>query len=134
MTELDLLIQDFVTTNKLMNQHYEWTTICSRRFHEDGLKKVFTFESGGKTCYAIGEHLALPDADWFRIDLIHSVSNTNEYRFDCLRMMSTETHIGLKAEHAKQALLVKLTTRHRGLINIVFAIRDGLPLDEVFLI
>jgi hypothetical protein len=132
MVELDLFIQDFVTTNKLMNQHCSWATISSRRFHEDGLKKVFSFESGEKTHFAVGQHLALPDGDWFRIELTHSIPG-GEHRFDCLRMMRTDTHIGLDVDISKDLLLVKLTTRHRGLLNIVFVIRDGLSIENPFL-
>ena len=132
--ELDLFIQDFVTTNKLMNQHCDWPTLSSRRFQEDGLKKVFTFESGGSTHMAIGTQIALPDSDWFRIELTHALSESAEYRFDYLRMMHTNTHVSLTVEPATNALLVKLTTRHRGLMNVVFVIRDGLPLVNPFLV
>jgi len=136
MVKLDLFIQDFVTTNKLMNQHCPWATISSRRFHEDGLKKVFSFESSGKPCFAVGEHLALPDGDWFRIEMTHPISNGGEHedRFDYLRMMRADTHIGIAVEAFKDVLLIKLTTRHRGLINIVFVVRDGLPLENSFLV
>ena len=128
MVELDLFIQDFVTTNKLMNQHCSWATLSGRRFHEDGLKKVFAFESGGKPHFAVGQHLALPDGDWFRIELTHSIPD-GEHRFECLRMMRADTHVGLEVEGVtKDLLLVKLTTRHLGLLNIVFVIRDGLPI------
>jgi hypothetical protein len=132
MVELDLFIQDFVTTNKLMNQHCSWATISSRRFHEDGIKKVFSFESGEKPHFAVGQHLALPDGDWFRIELTHSIPD-GEHRFDCLRMMRADTHIGLEVETGKDMLLVKLITRHRGLLNIVFVIRDGLSIENPFL-
>ena len=132
MVELDLFIQDFVTTNKLMNQHCSWATISSRRFHEDGIKKVFSFESGEKPHFAVGQHLALPDGDWFRIELTHSIPD-GEHRFDCLRMMRADTHIGLDVEVSKALLLVKLITRHKGLLNIVFVIRDGLSIENPFL-
>ena len=132
--ELDIFIQDFVTTNKLMNQHYNWPTLVSRRFQEDGLKKVFSFESGGKTHYAIGEHLSLPDTDWFRIELTHSIPEGVEHRFDYLRMMHASTHVNMTMEPATNSLLVKLVTRHRGLINVVFAISDGLALANPFLV
>ena len=132
--ELDLFIQDFVTTNKLMNQHCDWPILASRRFQEDGLKKVFTFESGGSTRMAVGTHIALPDSDWFRIELTHVLSESAEYRFDYLRMMHTNTHVSLTVEPVPSALLVKLTTRHRGLMNVVFVIRDGLPLVNPFLV
>jgi hypothetical protein len=130
---LDLFIQDFVQTNKVLNQHCTWSTLVNRRFLEDGLTKVFSFESGGSSHYATGQHLALPDADWFRIELTHAITSA-EHRFDCLRMMQAATHTGLVVEKESESnILVKLTTRHRGLVNIVFVIHDGLPLTNPFL-
>lgn len=131
---LDLFIQDFVTTNKVMNTHYDWHTIVNRRFLEDGLTKVFNFQSADKQCYAIGRQLALPDADWFRIELTHTIPPVDEHRFDCLRMMQSSTHTGLTSEKIGDAIVVKLTTRHRGLVNIVFVIRDTLEIVNPFLI
>jgi len=130
---LDLFIQDFVQTNKVLNQHVEWSSLVNRRFLEDGLVKVFSFQSGNLTHYALGQHLALPDADWFRIELTHELSNGADHRFDCLRMMQANTHTGLTVEKADNYVLVKLTTRHRGLINIVFLIRSRSPITEPFL-
>ena len=130
---LDLFIQDFVLSNKVLNQHYEWPSLVNRRFLEDGLIKIFGFESGGKTHYARGQHIALPDADWFRIELSHPIPEVGEHRFDCLRMMQAATHTGLEVEKSEESILVKLTTRHRGLINIVFVIRDVLCLRNPFL-
>jgi len=130
---LDLFIQDFVTTNKVLNYHYSWSSLTNRRFHEDGLQKVFSFQSGGSTHYAIGKQLALPDADWFRIELVRAIPQV-EHRFDCLRMMQAETHTGLDVEAVgADTILVRLTTRHRGLINMVFVIRDSLPVVNPFL-
>jgi hypothetical protein len=128
---LDLFIQDFVATNKLLNQHYSWPELVNRRFQEDGLLKVFQFQSGGAEHFAVGRCLALPDADWFRIELTRSVPPA-EHRFDCLRMMQLNTHTGLTVETVGDVILVKLTTRHRGLINVVFMIHpcdspDSLP-------
>jgi len=132
---LDLFIQDFVTTNKLLNSHCPWASLVNRRFLEDGLLKVFSFQSGDSTCHAIGRHIALPDTDWLRIELTHAIPQVEEHRFDCLRMMQATTHTGLVVEKGgADALFVKLTTRHRGLINIVFVIRDGLALANPFLV
>jgi hypothetical protein len=130
---LDLFIQDFVTTNKVLNQHYDWSALVNRRFLEDCLIKVFHFQSNGTTHYAIGQHIALPDSDWFRIELTRAIPVVEEHRFDCLRMMQATTHTGLVVEKSADVILVKLTTRHRGLVNIVFVVRDGLPLTDPFL-
>jgi hypothetical protein len=132
---LDLFIQDFVTTNKILNSHYDWSALVNRRFLEDGLTKVFRFESGGGSHCAIGRHLALPDADWFRIELTRAIPQVDEHRFDCLRMTQAGTHTGLVVEAlGPDTVLVKLTTRHRGLVNVVFVIRDGMSLGDPFLV
>jgi hypothetical protein len=133
MNTIDLFIQDFVKTNKLVNRHCDWATLVSRSLQDDGAKKVFSFESGGSTHYAVGEHLVLPDADWFRIELTHPVVADTEYRFDCLRMMHANTHVDLSVEPGSP-LIVRLTTRHRGLINVLFVIRDGLALKNPCLV
>ena len=130
---LDLFIQDFVTTNKILNQHISWDSLVNRRFLEDGLMKVFSFQSGGTAHYAIGTHLALPDSDWFRIELTRAIPAVDEHRFDCLRMMQAATHTGLSVDKSGDTVLMKLTTRHRGLVNIVFVIRDSLPVMDPFL-
>ena len=130
---LDLFIQDFVITNKVLNQHVSWDSLVNRRFLEDGLMKVFSFQSGGAAHYAIGTHLALPDSDWFRIELTRAIPAIEEHRFDCLRMMQAATHTGLSVDKSSDTVLVKLTTRHRGLVNIVFVIRDSLPVMDPFL-
>ena len=133
---LDLFIQDFVSTNKLLNQHSQWTTLVNRRFLEDGLIKVFRFQSGGAEHFAVGRHLALPDADWFRIEMAHTIPNVEEHRFDCLQMMLRETHTGLTVEKAEAGsiILVKLTTRHRGLVNVVFMIAESSHVDPFLIV
>lgn len=121
---LDLFIQDFVTTNKLLNYHYPWASLVSRR-NIDTSTKVFEFQSGGHVQYAIGTTVVLPDADWFRIELTRPIPVVEEHRFDCLRMTHQETHKMLETiTDSSGAVLVKVTTRNRGLINIVFIIRD----------
>ena len=50
-------------------------------------------------------------------------------------MMQTETHMGLTVEVADpNTVLVRLITRHRGLVNIVFVVRDGLAVVNPFLV
>jgi len=128
---LDLLIQDFVTTNKVLNSHYDWPALVNRRFLDDGLIKVFSFKGG----LAVGRHIALPDADWLRIELTHQIPAVDEHRFDCLRMMQANTHTGLVVEKiGESAVLIKLTTKHRGLVNIAFLIRDNIALEHPFLV
>lgn len=131
---LDLFIQDFVTTNKLLNSHYPWVSLVNRQFVDDGLVKVLEFKSGGATCYAVAQHLTLPDADWLRIELTRAIPDVEEHRFDCLRMMQSGTHIGLDIEKIGAGVIVKMTTRHRGLVNVAFVIRDGLALENPFLV
>lgn len=124
---LDLFIQDFVTTNKLLGQHYPWESLVNRRYVEDGrATKVFQFESGGASHLAIGQFRALPDADWLRIELVRPIPTTEEHRFDILKMRSGASHFGLQVDVATPGtVIVKLQTRHRGLVNMVFVIRDG---------
>ena len=129
---LDLFIQDFVTTNKLLNQHYPWNALVNRRFLEDGLIKVFRFQSGGDQI-AVGRHIALPDTDWLRIELSRAIPDV-EHRFDCLRMMLVDTHTGLTVEKVEDVILVKLTTKHRGLINVVFVITPPCDVTDPFLV
>jgi hypothetical protein len=120
---LDLFIQDFVTTNKLLNQHYSWTMLVSRRYLEP-ITRVFQFTSGGEDHHAVGSYLALPETDWFRIELTRNIPDT-DHRFDCLRMTFQNTHRDLEIERIPDGpVLVKVITRNRGLINIVFVIHS----------
>ena len=133
---IDLFIQDFVNTNKLLNQHVGWDTLVNRRFAEEGRRKVFSFESGGSIQYATAQLMALPDSDWLRIDLTRAVPEVEDegHRFDCLRMTMARTHTGLDVQKDEcGALLVRLTTRHRGLMNLVFVIRVSGAITNPFL-
>ena len=123
---LDLYIQDFVVSNKLLNHHYLWSSLVSRRYLEPGIR-VFSFESGGQTQYAVGSYLILPDSDWLRIELAHDIPAVEEHRFDCLRMTHAATHTRLEVETEAStgSILVKVLTKNRGLINIVFVIRPS---------
>ena len=120
---LDLFIQDFVQTNIVMNTHYDWDSLVNRRHLPSG-PRVYEFVSGlpPEKHLATAQVIELPDGDWYRIQLTHPVP-TAEHTFNCLRMMQTNTHTGLTAEQVDGHVLVKLLTRHRGLINIVFDIR-----------
>jgi len=130
-TTLDLFIQDFVLTHQILNQRASWSSLVSRRFVESGSqRKVFQFRSGDTDHYAVGTLLDLPDTDCFRIELTHAATRlTEEHRLDCLRMMSTGTHNGITVTKPDEAtVIIQLTTRNRGLINVLFVVRDSLPL------
>jgi hypothetical protein len=138
-TILDQYIQDFVLTNKVLGYQYSWPTLVSRRFVESGAqRKVFQFQSGSVTeggdasHYAVGTLLELPDCDVFRIELIHPAARSrDEHRLDCLRMMSATTHNQITSRKPDEGtVIIQLTTRNRGLINVVFVVRDGLALPD----
>lgn len=134
---LDLFLQDFIQTNTLLNQHYTWPALCNRRFGEDGVTKVFRFQSGGTEHLAIARPLHLPDAAWYRIELVREIPRVDEHRFDCMRMLFPTTHAAMTTELVDtDTVLVKLTTRHLGLMNIVFVIRAPpvMPLTNPFLV
>lgn len=118
---LDLFIQDFVISNKLLNQHYTWPMLVSRRYLETGVH-VFEFQSGGHSNIAVGTHLELPETDWYRIELTREIPAA-EHRFDCLRMTFQSTHREMEVEQVPGGpVLIKVFTRNRGLVNIVFVI------------
>lgn len=133
-TLLDLFIQDFVLSHRILNQRCSWSALVSRRFVENGAqRKVFQFRSGESDHFAVGTLLDLPDGDCFRIELTHAAARTvaavEDHRLDCLRMMSVDTHNGMAVNRPDDAtLVIQLTTRNRGLINVVFVVRDYLPL------
>lgn len=135
-TVLDLFIQDFVLSHRILNQHASWTAMVSRRFVESGAqRKVFQFRSGDADHFATGTLLDLPDGDCFRIELTHAAARSaDEHRLDCLRMMSADTHNGMEISRPDDAtVVVRLTTRNRGLINVAFVVRDCLPLGMAIL-
>ena len=124
----DLYIQDFVKSNKLLNQHVSWEVLVSRRFIEDGKRKVFQFQRGENIEYATGELIVLPDAEWFRITmkgLPVSDTPTESMRFDCLRMTSQNTHYTMEFSRDGDVMFMRLMTKHRGLANIVFVIHNN---------
>lgn len=123
---LDLFIQDFVKTNKLLSQHYTWDALISRRYMEGGTPRIFEFTSEDKTYHAVGRHIILPDTDCFRIELTRTIPDA-DHRFDYLHMLSASTHTGVVVNRIDSAITVTLSTRHRGFMNIVFVIREGIP-------
>lgn len=130
---LDLFIQDFVNTNKLLGTHLSWASLCNRRWADYAAPRIYEFSSVGQTHYARGQRCELPDGDWFRIDLARPIPAVEEHRFDYLRMMSAQTHAHLSVEASGGAVLVKLKTGNRGLINVVFVIRDTTGIINPFL-
>lgn len=113
----DLLIQDFVSTNKLVNQNVPWTELASRRL-ENGRRKVFQY-GAGKT--AGGEHVDMPDGEWFIVTLTAEIEpiDIDTLRFDCLKMMYANTHYDMEVVK-DGALMIRLKTRNRGLMNVMF--------------
>ena len=135
---LDLQIQDFIQTNRLCKQHYDWNMLVNRRFVESchGAQTLFSYQTGGVTEFASADHLLLPDGDFLRITLyIPRIPSLTEFRFDCLRMLLAATHTGLVVDtRDPKAITVTMTTRHLGIIPIVFVIREGSGIRYPFLI
>jgi len=127
---LDLLIQDFVSSNKLVNQTITWNTLVSRQF-ENGRRKIFHF-NGDKI--ARSEHVDMADADWLVIELprpVAELGDVDSLRFDCLKLMYGPTHYAMTVEKDGDAILIKLLTKNRGLMNVLFNIRGKLDTDGV---
>jgi hypothetical protein len=136
---LDLFIQDFVNTNRLMNQNHDWNTIVGRRYVEDGKRRIFRFQSGGRDSLAVSQLMAMPDADWLRIDMVRTeipALPAEDFRFDCLRMMFqlTHYHMDVSRDGIDGAVIIRLHTRNRGLVNVAFVIRSGNAVENPFLI
>jgi hypothetical protein len=122
---LDLFIQDFVNTNKLLGQHLSWLDLTSRRWADDAAPRIYEFTSGGETHYARGQRLCLPDAEWLRIEMCRPIPAIEEHRVDYLRIISAKTHSRLTVEQVNGAVVIRLWTGNRGLINLVFVVRDS---------
>jgi hypothetical protein len=124
---IDLFIQDFVLSNKILNQHLDWSTLVSRRFQESGPSiKVFSFKSGEQDYIAVAQNLACDDGDYLRIQMSRPPASmgAEEHRMDCLRMMHQSTHSMMSIEPVGEKVIIRLTTRHRGLLNIAFVLND----------
>ena len=128
---IDLYIQDFITTNKILGQHLNWEQLVNRRFAESGGLKIFEFTSGGDRQLARAQLIQLPDSDWLRVELSRALPQGEEQRFPCLQMTQARTHGSVVSESvATGTLVVRMETRHRGLINVVFVVREP-GLEEV---
>lgn len=135
---LDLFIQDFVNTNKLVNQHFDWSSLVSRRWAENSATRIYEFQSEGQTQYARAQYVVLPDAEWYRIELTRIIPPVEEHRFDYLRMLSATTHAqllisGAGSGNTGEPVYVRLLTRNRGLINMLFVIRDATGIKNPYL-
>ena len=124
---IDLFIQDFVLSNRILNRHCDWATLVSRRFQETApARKIFQFRSGDADHLASAEILALPDGDCLRIEVDRPDASrgAEEHRFDCLRMMHQATHTELKQLEFTddETIVLYLITRNRGLINVAFVL------------
>ena len=127
---IDLFIQDFITTNKILSQHVGWETLVNRRFAEDGIPKIFEFTCGGEQQFAHAQLLHFPESDYLRVELTHKIPANTEHRFPCLQMTQARTHGGVSVSVERGALIVRMETRHRGLINVVFVVHEP-GLEEV---
>jgi hypothetical protein len=116
----DLLIQDFVTTNKLVNQTVTWDTLVSRRF-ENGRRKFLQYKGDRD---AVIEHIDMYDGEWVVIHLNHEPLDlsADSMRFDCLRLMHATTHMSMTVEKDNDVVTVKLFTRNKGLMNVMIRI------------
>ena len=124
---IDLFIQDFVLSNRILNQHLDWSVLVSRRFQESGpAVKVFNFKSGEQEYIAIVQVLATADGDYLRIQMTRPPASmgAEEHRMDCLRMMHQSTHTMMSVEPNGEKIIVRLTTRNRGLLNVAFVLYD----------
>jgi hypothetical protein len=122
---LDIFIQDFVRTNRILGQHLAWPALVNRRLVEGwpGGPRVFQFESAGHQHLAVASYMVLPDRDTLRIELTRSIPATEEHRFDYIRMLSTATHVSVEQRIVGQNMIISLRTRHQGLLNVDFVIR-----------
>lgn len=127
--DVDLLIQDFISTNRSNRQHYFWHQLSNRCFIEGAARKVLSYKSGEKTLYAIAEHLEMPMGDILRITLTvpKLPTESSPFRYDCLRMMSQQTHTSIVDDITNAGLIiVTVSTKHKGHIDVVFVIKESM--------
>jgi len=129
---LDRFIQDFVQTNKLMNQYVPWSQFVLRSRIEDGRPvHVYSFESGGTEQIAVAQRIALPDAEYYRVRLTHPLLDAplldeSELRFDILRILQESTHTRIQViSEPASFIAILLTARHGGRANILFVIEGS---------
>jgi hypothetical protein len=128
---LDIFIQDFVRSNKLLNQTLPWVALVNRRTAESAPLRIFRFESGGVVHLATATYMMLPEKDCLRIEFAHAIPVTEEHRFDYLRMISTQTHTHMTHSVVSGNMVrISLSTRHRGYIDVEVVIRGDAPVGE----
>ncbi len=68
-----------------------------------------------------GEHVDMSDGEWLIITLRAEIEpiDIDTLRFDCLKMMYANTHYEMEVVK-EDALMIRLRTRNRGLINVMF--------------
>lgn len=126
---LDLLIQDFIKSNRLCGSSQSWETIVSRRVAESTpTLRVFGFNSGGVARLAVATYMALPDKDCIRLEFTHHIPPTADHRFEYLNMTSAKTHTQITHTANADTVHISLITRHRGYIDVEIIIRNGEPL------
>jgi len=125
---LDLHIQDFVNSYSIMNNRYAgWSSLISRSSIIRNTA-IARYSSSQTTQLARLSVATLPDAEWLIVELWipQEQGQGTEHRFDCLRMLSTNTHASLDVETtAEGKVILQLRTRHPGLINVCFILTNS---------
>jgi hypothetical protein len=125
---VDLLIQDFILTNRLNRHNFPWQELSNRCFIEGAARKVLSYKSGERTLYAIAEHMEMPMGDILRITLTvpKLPVESDPFRYDCLRMMSQQTHTSIVDDVTNTGIImVTVSTKHKGHIDVVFVIKES---------
>ena len=139
---LDRFIQDFVQTNRLLDQYIPWSQFVLRSRIEDGRPThVYSFTSGGSEHIAVAQRIALPDAEWYRIRFTHPLLATamnelpeSELRFDILRILQESTHTRIQVTAGASFIAVQLSARHKGRTNILFILEGPKEETHKFLV
>lgn len=126
--DVDLLIQDFLTSNLVNKQHYTWQDLSNRCFVEGSTKRILSYKSGGNLLFAVAEHVEMPMGDILRIVL--SIPKlpveSTAFRYDCLRMISKLTHTSIVDDISTAGtIIVTVSTKHKGHIDVVFIIKES---------
>lgn len=125
---VDLLLQDFLTTNLVNRQHYPWQALSNRCFVEGSTKKIISYETAGRTLFAVAEHVEIPSGDILRIILTvpKLPGDVTSFRYDCLRMMSAQTHTSIVDDCSSPGTIIVIVgTKHKGHIDVVFIIKES---------
>jgi hypothetical protein len=122
---LDLHIQDFVNSYNILNQRNNgWLGLVSKASVYKPTA-IATYTSNGNSHLAHLSVAALPDAEWLLIQCWAPYTDTLEQRFDCLRMLSQQTHSSQEIQIIPNGpTLIQLRTRHPGLLNTCFVLHN----------